>query len=127
MAHAGVPQKLAPSTWQSSAGFFFSHLAYLPVLQNLCSDCAFASGCLWKHGLVALQKQSCCSAFKGRYVDVGIAYGAFSEPRIHGTFFVFLQAKLLFSDGKKVVPRLPHEQAVPKVIAVTVHRGLNDL
>ncbi|NWV10823.1 TDIF1 protein, partial [Ptilonorhynchus violaceus] len=24
------------------------------------------------------------------------------------------QAKLLFSDGKKVVPRLPHEQAVPK-------------
>uniref|UniRef100_A0A8C0UD09 Deoxynucleotidyltransferase terminal-interacting protein 1 n=1 Tax=Cyanistes caeruleus TaxID=156563 RepID=A0A8C0UD09_CYACU len=26
------------------------------------------------------------------------------------------QAKLLFSDGKKVVPRLPHEQAVPKVI-----------
>uniref|UniRef100_A0A8B9P3T6 Deoxynucleotidyltransferase terminal-interacting protein 1 n=1 Tax=Apteryx owenii TaxID=8824 RepID=A0A8B9P3T6_APTOW len=24
------------------------------------------------------------------------------------------QAKLLFSDGKKVIPRLPHEQAVPK-------------
>ncbi|NXS59168.1 TDIF1 protein, partial [Brachypteracias leptosomus] len=24
------------------------------------------------------------------------------------------QAKLLFSDGKKIVPRLPHEQAVPK-------------
>uniref|UniRef100_A0A8B9Z5G3 Deoxynucleotidyltransferase terminal-interacting protein 1 n=1 Tax=Buteo japonicus TaxID=224669 RepID=A0A8B9Z5G3_9AVES len=28
------------------------------------------------------------------------------------------QAKLLFSDGKKVVPRLPHEQAVPKVKVV---------
>uniref|UniRef100_A0A8C5TLW1 Deoxynucleotidyltransferase terminal-interacting protein 1 n=1 Tax=Malurus cyaneus samueli TaxID=2593467 RepID=A0A8C5TLW1_9PASS len=28
------------------------------------------------------------------------------------------QAKLLFSDGKKVVPRLPHEQTVPKVNTV---------
>uniref|UniRef100_A0A8C4JI25 Deoxynucleotidyltransferase terminal-interacting protein 1 n=1 Tax=Dromaius novaehollandiae TaxID=8790 RepID=A0A8C4JI25_DRONO len=30
------------------------------------------------------------------------------------------QAKLLFSDGKKVIPRLPHEQAVPKVKVVVV-------
>lgn len=58
---------------------------------------------------------------------MGVAGGALSEPKIHGTFFVFLQAKLLFSDGKKVVPRLPHEQAVPKVIVVIVHRSLSDL
>lgn len=43
------------------------------------------------------------------------------------TFLLFLQAKLLFSDGKKVVSRLPHEQMGPKVKVVIVPRGLNDL
>lgn len=62
------------------------------------------------------------TGLSGSYTDVGVAGRSLSGP-----FFLFLQAKLLFSDGKKVVPRLPHEQAVPKVKVVIVPRGLHDL
>lgn len=48
----------------------------------------------------------------------GRAGGAAGSPQPSNPPLLLLQAKLLFSDGKKVVPRLPHEQAGPKVKVV---------
>ncbi|XP_064321675.1 deoxynucleotidyltransferase terminal-interacting protein 1 isoform X3 [Phalacrocorax carbo] len=36
------------------------------------------------------------------------------NEEIRAVFNKYMKAKLLFSDGRKVVPRLPHEQVVPK-------------
>lgn len=122
------PQRLAPvgESWGGGGGvgrvffFYILLLCQLPRIyhaQIVLLHLTICESAAWWHS-----ESRAVTGLSGRYTDVGVAGRSLSGP-----FFLFLQAKLLFSDGKKVVPRLPHEQAVPKVKVVIVPRGLHDL